>query len=82
MNVTVVSGEIVLWRNGKLKGISTQSIITMSNVILKRASIRCESFTATCTDSETIHLLNSKAFIKAKINLQNPTVFNLIFRSY
>ena len=60
MNVTVGSGAIVLWRNGELKGISTQSIITMSNMILKRAAISYESFTATCTDLETIHLLNSK----------------------
>ena len=80
MNVTVVSGEILLWRNGKLKDIHTQSIITMSNVILRRAAIRYESFTATCTDSEIIHLLNSKlhrAFIQAESPKFNCVQFDI-----
>ena len=77
---TPLSGEILLWRNGKLKDIHTQSIITMSNVILRRAAIRYESFTATCTDSEIIHLLNSKlhrAFIQAESPKFNCVQFDI-----
>ena len=67
MNVTLVNGEILLWRNER--DISAPSIISMLNMILERAVIRYESFTGTCTDSEDIHLLNCKlhrAFIHAE----------------
>ena len=71
---------VKLYYGEKLKGITTQSIITMSNMILKRAAISYESFTATCTDSETIHLLNSKlhrAFIQAKSPKSNCVQFDI-----
>ena len=69
MNMTLVNGEILLWRNGRNN--SAPNIISMSNMILVRAAIRYESFTTTCIDSEDIHLLNCKLH-RAFIHAQSP----------